>query len=583
MKRPLEELIAEIYGKETAATLMPRLRQLMQSYRGKIAEPVSQLSNGSALALGKEDVIMITYGDQFSGPEGVPLSYLHRFLEEDLEGTVSGVHILPFSPYSSDDGFSVIDYREVDPNLGSWDEIRQIAGDFRLMADLVLNHCSAGSDWFAEFLKWKAPYRDYFITVPPGTDTSQVFRPRALPLLTPFDTADGEKLVWTTFSPDQVDLNYANPELFLEMADIMLSYLAEGAQVIRLDAIAYLWKELGTSCLHHPKTHLMVQVFRALFDELAPWAIIITETNVPHAENISYFGDGDNEAHMVYNFSLPPLTLDAFIREDATHLADWARSLTGFGEETSFFNFLASHDGVGVLPAKGYLSDEEIEELIATVEARGGRVSYKSTPTGDIPYELNINYLSAVTDPALPEDQRARVFLASQAVMLAFQGVPGIYVHSLLGSENWQEGVEKTGANRTINRRKFDYQTVATELLADGSLRFLVFEGYKQLIRARAKEEAFDPASPQAVLSTPANVFGVVRGPYRDSGPVYCLVNVSGADAEVVLPKPGGAHGGFRDLVSGDLVFPHPESKDTCSVELSPYEIMWLMSERSTE
>jgi glucosylglycerate phosphorylase len=583
MKRPLEELIAEIYGKETAATLMPRLRQLMQSYRGKIAEPVSQLSNGSALALGKEDVIMITYGDQFSGPEGTPLSYLHRFLEEDLEGTVSGVHILPFSPYSSDDGFSVIDYREVDPNLGSWDEIRQIAGDFRLMADLVLNHCSAGSDWFAEFLKWKAPYRDYFITVPPGTDTSQVFRPRALPLLTPFDTADGEKLVWTTFSPDQVDLNYANPELFLEMADIMLSYLAEGAQVIRLDAIAYLWKELGTSCLHHPKTHLMVQVFRALFDELAPWAIIITETNVPHAENISYFGDGDNEAHMVYNFSLPPLTLDAFIREDATHLSDWARSLTGFGEETSFFNFLASHDGVGVLPAKGYLSDEEIEELIATVEARGGRVSYKSTPTGDIPYELNINYLSAVTDPALPEDQRARVFLASQAVMLAFQGVPGIYVHSLLGSENWQEGVEKTGANRTINRRKFDYQTVATELLADGSLRFLVFEGYKQLIRARAKEAAFDPASPQEVLATPANVFGIARGPYQDSGPVYCLVNVSGADAEVVLPKPGGAHGGFRDLVSGDLVFPHPESKDTCSVELSPYEIMWLMSERSTE
>ncbi len=577
MKRPLEELIAEIYGKATAATLMPRLTQLIQSYRGKIAEPVSQLTNGSALSLGKEDVIMITYGDQFSGPEGVPLSYLHRFLEEDLEGTVSGVHILPFSPYSSDDGFSVIDYREVDPNLGSWEEIRRIAGDFRLMADLVLNHCSAGSDWFTEFLKWKEPYRDYFITVSPGTDTSQVFRPRALPLLTPFDTADGEKLVWTTFSPDQVDLNYANPELFLEMADIMLSYLAEGAQVIRLDAIAYLWKELGTSCLHHPKTHLMVQLFRALFDELAPWGIIITETNVPHAENISYFGDGDNKAHMVYNFSLPPLTLDAFIREDATHLADWARSLTGFGEETSFFNFLASHDGVGVLPAKGYLSDEEVENLIETVEARGGRVSYKSTPTGDIPYELNINYLSAVTDPALPEDQRARVFLASQAVMLAFQGVPGIYVHSLLGSENWQEGVEKTGANRTINRRKFDYQTIATELLADGSLRHMVFEGYKELIRARAKEAAFDPASPQAVLATPANVFGIARGPYQDSGPVYCLVNVSGADAEVVLPKPKSEDGGFTDLVSGDRLFPHPESADSCSVELSPYEVLWLI------
>ena len=578
MKRPLDELMTEIYGKERADSLLPRLDRLMQSYRGKISEPKSQLANGHGLSMGKEDVIMITYGDQFSGPEGVPLSYLHRFLEEDLEGTVSGVHILPFSPYSSDDGFSVIDYRQVDPKLGSWEEIRQIGDDFRLMADLVLNHCSAQSDWFKAFQKWEEPYHRYFITVPPGTDTSEVFRPRALPLLTAFDTTDGEKLVWTTFSADQVDLNYAEPDTFLEMADVMLSYLAEGAQVIRLDAIAYLWKELGTPCIHHPKTHLMVQVFRALFDELAPWAIIITETNVPHAENISYFGEGDNEAHMVYNFSLPPLTLDAFVREDATHLADWARSLTGFGEETSFFNFLASHDGVGVLPAKGYLSDEELDNLIATVESRGGRVSYKSTPAGDIPYELNINYLSAVTDPALPEDQRAKVFLAGQAVMLAFQGVPGIYVHSLLGSENWQEGVEKTGANRTINRQKFDYQELSTELLADGSLRNLVFEGYKQLIRARAKSAACDPASPQSVLSTPANVFGLARGPYQGSGTVYCLVNVSGADAEVVLPRPEREDGGFTDLISGDRVFPHPEGSDSCSVELTPHEVLWLAS-----
>ncbi len=576
MKRTLDELITDIYGREIAAGLMPRLRQLIQSYRDKIGQPVSQLANGSGLALGKEDVIMITYGDQFSGPDGVPLSYLYRFLEDDLEGTVSGVHILPFSPYSSDDGFSVIDYRKVDPHLGSWADIRAISADFRLMADLVLNHCSAQSDWFKAFLECEEPYRRYFITVGEGTDVSEVFRPRALPLLTEFETTEGPTLVWTTFSPDQVDLHFGDTETFLEMTDVFLSYLAEGAQVVRLDAIAYLWKELGTPCIHHPKTHLMVQVFRAIFDELAPWAIIITETNVPHAENVSYFGEGDNEAHMVYNFSLPPLTLDAFVREDATHLSDWARGLTSYGEKTAFFNFLASHDGVGVLPAKGYLSDDELDNLIATVEARDGRVSYKSTPTGDVPYELNINYLSAVTDPALPDDQRAKVFLASQSIMLAFQGVPGIYVHSLIGSENWQEGVATTGANRTINRQKLDYAAVSHELLQEGSLRNLVFEGYKGLIRARAANPAFDPASPQEVLTVPSEVFGVARGPYQGSGTVYCLTNVSSSEVEVGLPKPTTEDGGFTDLITGDRVFPHPESTDRCSVELAAYEVMWL-------
>ena len=238
------------------------------------------------------DSILITYGDQFRQEGLPPLRTLEAFCDEFLQGLVPGVHILPFFPYSSDDGFSIIDYRQVDPNLGSWVEVERIARRYRLMADAVLNHCSREHAWFKAFLRGDPAYRDYFITVDPTEDLSQVVRPRALPLLTSFQTSHGEQHVWTTFSADQVDLNYANPDVLLEIVDVLLGYLAHGAQAIRLDAIAYLWKEIGTSCIHLPQTHRAVQFFRLLLDAAAPGAVLITETNVPHQDNVAYFGDG---------------------------------------------------------------------------------------------------------------------------------------------------------------------------------------------------------------------------------------------------------------------------------------------------
>ena len=569
-------LLEFIYG-SGANEIDSKLEALMSRYRERLAAPDGYIPG--ELPLDETSAIMISYGDSFHGPDGVPLSYLLRFLDDEAEGVVSGVHILPFSPYSSDDGFSVLDYREVNPDIGGWDDIQAIGDEFILMADLVLNHCSAQGPWFKGFLADQSPYSDYFITVPKGTDVTSVARPRAHPLLTPFDTAGGKRWVWTTFSTDQVDLDFANPELMLEMLDVFLGYVARGARVIREDAIAYLWKELGTSCLHHPKTHAMVRLMRAVVDEVCPWVIIITETNVPHDENISYFGDGTDEAHMVYNFSLPPLTLDAFMREDSTHLQEWASTLEVGAPMTSFFNFMASHDGVGLLPAHGILSDEEMAAMISKVKERGGRISYKATPTGEIPYEMNINYMDAITEPALPDEQRARMFLASQSILLSLAGVPGIYYHSLIGSGNWQAGVEETGHNRTINRQKLDFDTLSEELNTEGTRRNLVFEGYKTLLRARSISPAFHPSAGQKIVTTPKELFCVLRTDRDGEERVLCLVNIGSeiatasftyGEIDLVDEK------GFHDLITGDYVYPSMDDGSRISLELEPHEVLWL-------
>ncbi|MEY2819100.1 MAG: hypothetical protein RL275_2563, partial [Chloroflexota bacterium] len=279
--------------------------------------------------------MLITYGDQVQAPNEKPLQTLKTFCDKYLTDVLSSIHILPFYPWTSDDGFSVVDYRQIDPDLGSWDDVSSMQ-NFRLMFDGVINHISSQSEWFKAFLHDDPRYRDYFITIEGEPDLSQVVRPRALPLLTSFKTPSGEKKVWTTFSADQIDLNFKNPEVLLEILDILLLYIERGATFIRLDAIAYLWKEIDTTCIHLLQTHAVIQFLRAAISDVAPHVYLITETNVPHSDNISYFGDGTNEAQLVYNFALPPLTLHTFHTGDARILSDWARTLTLPSDKTTF-------------------------------------------------------------------------------------------------------------------------------------------------------------------------------------------------------------------------------------------------------
>jgi glucosylglycerate phosphorylase len=522
------------------------------------------------------DSLLITYGDQFVENGKPPLETLASFCRSHLAGLISGVHILPFFPYSSDDGFSVIDYHQIDPRLGEWEDITLLGQDFRLMVDAVINHISQHSIWFQQFLRDDPRYRDAFIAIPPETDLSQVVRPRALPLLTPFETHEGEKLIWTTFSADQVDLNYKNPRVLLDIIDVLLNYIARGAQLIRLDAIAYLWKEPGTTSIHLPQTHRIVQLFRSVVDAVAPGVLLITETNVPHQENLSYFGDGSNEAHLVYNFALPPLVLQAFLSGQANVLSNWAASLELPSPQVTFFNFLASHDGIGLNPARGILSEEEILQLVEAIRQRGGLVSSKTNPDGSLsPYELNISYFDALSSPDSHEPLALQVdrFLAAQAILLAMPGLPGIYVHSLLGSRNWLNGVRQTGHNRTINRQKFQLDALLEALEQAGSSRQLTYEGYSRLLKARRSSTAFHPYGSHRVISAGDSIFALVRiSPERNEG-VICLHNVSSSPQTARIDVTTlDLHQSARNLLNQQVY----DLKTRPDLQMDPYQVLWL-------
>jgi sucrose phosphorylase len=550
------ELLAHlelIYGEKAHQIykmLEAALTDFQKSYQPKQVQDV----------LTERDVVLITYGDQISADGERPLETLHKFANKHLKNAVTGVHLLPFYPYTSDDGFSVVDYLEVDKKLGRWEDVENLGKDYRLMFDAVINHVSASHDWFQKFLQDEEPYTRYFITETPDTDLSRVVRPRTSPLLTKVETPSGSKHVWTTFSADQIDINYETPELLLEIVKTLLLYIEKGAEIIRLDAVTYLWKEVGTSCVHHPKTHAVLQLFRTIVDKVAPQVVLLTETNVPHEENISYFGDGHNEARMVYNFALPPLTLYAFLKQDASHLQQWVKTLKTPSDETCFFNFLASHDGIGVRPVESILGKTGIDFLVQSVKNHGGLISYKNNSDGSqSPYEMNIVYFDALNHPtgSEPVELQVRRFLAAHSIMMTLAGVPGIYVHGLLGSRSHHEGVKQTGHNRSINREKFRLAGLEYELTEGQGLRRQVLDGLTALLAVRQQHEAFHPQASQRVLDTQKEVFALVRG-----DTMYCLHNVSTTPQSLTLPGP------TVNVLTGQAT--------SETVVLQPLETLWL-------
>jgi sucrose phosphorylase len=510
-----------------------------------------------------ENPILIAYGDHIQHDGDAPLQVLQRFAHEQLQGIIGGIHLLPFYPYTSDDGFSVVDYLAVNSSLGTWSEIEAFRGEFRLMFDVVLNHASVSCDWFQRFLRDEAPYNDYFVTADPYADLSAVVRPRTHPLLTPFETAAGTRYVWTTFSADQVDLNFANPLVLLEFIRILLEYVQRGADYIRLDAVAFLWKTIGTSCNHLPQTHAVIQLMRDVLDEAAPWVKLISETNVPHQENLLYFGDGENEAQLVYQFALPPLLLHTFYSGSAHTLSSWAAGLQTPSAKTGFFNFTASHDGIGVRPVADLLSAAAINTLLENVQQRGGQISYRSNSDGSkSPYELNITYFDALAEPGEPLALSVDRFMTSQAIMLALSGLPGIYLPGLFGAGNWKAGAAQTGRARTINREKYQLSKLLEALNTPESRYGQVFDRYKTLLRVRAGCSAFDWATSQRILDLDASVFALERGG------LIALHNVSNQPITILLPDAILR----RDLLS-DMVCQG-------SVMLQPYQTQWLESEQ---
>ena len=516
----------------------------------------------------EQDVVLITYADQFREAGKPTLSTFSRFYQQHLQSTFPLVHLLPFFPWSSDDGFSVINYHQVDPQCGDWQDIARLHQETRLMFDFVCNHMSSQSAWFRHFLAQDPGWDDFFISMPPATDLSAVTRPRTSPLLTPFKMADGDtRFIWTTFSADQIDLNFANPEVLLRMVNVLLDYLIRGADYVRLDAVGYMWKTPGTRCIHLEKTHQLVKLFRAIADHVAPGTVIITETNVPHQDNISYLGNGHDEAQMVYQFSLPPLVLHAIHTGSARALRQWASSLDLSSNDTTFFNFLASHDGIGLNPARGILSEVEIVALVRDLALEGALVSYKNNPDGTTsPYEINVTYLDALNSEADDDATRLKRFLLAHAILLVFPGVPAIYIQSILGGRNHYDGVRAAGHNRAINRQKYDLQQIEAALAGDDWLRQQVYTRLGQLIQLRRRQPAFHPDNPMTIYDSENALLVLSRHQPESGDGLLCVFNLSGRSVMTQLPV---AHT-LQDVVSGEKI------DGTQPVKLDAWQFMWL-------
>lgn len=513
----------------------------------------------------EKDVVLITYADQFSAKGEKALPVFTRFYNEWLARTFSHVHLLPFYPWSSDDGFSVIDYHNVAPETGTWQDVADLKQSASLMFDFVCNHMSAKSEWFANYLAQKPGYEDFFIAVDPETDLSAVTRPRALPLLTPFTLHDGSvRHLWTTFSDDQIDLNFASPQVLIAMVDVLLHYLAEGARYIRLDAVGFMWKIPGTSCIHLEQTHCLIQLFRAITEAVAPGTVIITETNVPHKDNISYFGDGENEAQMVYQFSLPPLVLHAVHRQDVNALCQWAGSLALPSTKTTWFNFLASHDGIGLNPLRGILPESEILALVEKLQQEGALVNWKNNPDGTrSPYEINVTYLDALSAQNSSDDERIARFILAHAVLLSFPGVPAVYIQSILGSRNDYEGVERLGYNRAINRKKYTAGQVDLELNNKNSIRHKIYSRLSEFITIRRGESAFHPDATAFFESLDEQILKIVR--VAENGErITALFNFS-----------NNVHTVYGDTLTGMELLSGQAVSDK-ELTLNPWQVMWI-------
>jgi sucrose phosphorylase len=560
-----------IYGKESVDECIDKTKKLIQRYN---LQPSKKVSFHDVWT--HKDHILITYGDMVQPSPGEPVSKLrkqHQFLKEKLDDVISTVHILPFFPSSSDDGFSVVEYRRVDERLSGWDDIEDMSKDFRLMGDLVMNHASRYSEWFKKYLRKEKEYEEYFIEIDPSTDLSEVTRPRSSPLLTPFHTKNGEKFVWSTFSDDQIDVNFRNIDVLFEYLDIFFFYLSKGLPVVRLDAVAFIWKEIGTSCIHLKETHEIVKLMRTLVNCFSPKSTIITETNVPHKENISYFGDGD-ETHMVYQFSLPPLLLHAILTENAEYLTKWVKTLKGLPENCTYFNFTSSHDGIGVRPLEGLVPQDEFDKLVGDIKTKGGFVSEKKNPDGTLsPYELNITYFDAFSGINGSQSLQERRYMCSQIISLSLKGVPGIYFHNLTATRNNLQGVSITGRYRTINRKKWYYDELTSELSDPDTSTSRIFSSMKEVISVRKKHPAFHPFGGQEAYDIDDKIFCLVRWDPDQTEKVLVLANLTNETKSVDLSGhslPIQTDAEYNDIIS------EKQCISNGVAELTPFKVVWV-------
>ncbi len=438
----------------------------------------------------KNQVQLITYVDRLGGG-GLP--ELQALLTGPLQGVFGGVHLLPFYyPIDgSDAGFDPIDHTQVDPRLGGWDDVRALGDHVAVMADVIVNHMSSDSPQFQDYsAKGSASaYNGLFLTMdsvfPQGATEAEllkVYRPRPGLPFTYATLASGEKrILWTTFTPQQVDIDVAHPQGQAYLTSILQTLARNNVRMVRLDAVGYAIKKAGDSCFMMPETHAFIDQFAA--EARALGIEVLVEIHAYHRKQIAIAARVD----WVYDFALPPLVLHALAFKTAAPLQRWIAI-----RPNNALTVLDTHDGIGVIDigadandragSPGLVPPAELDRLVEIIHEKSQGQSRQAT--GAAASNLDLYQVNCSFYDALGRDDNA--YLIARAIQFFLPGVPQVYYVGLLAGRNDMDLLQRSGVGRDINRHRYTPAEIAADLQRP------VVQALLRLIRLRNEHPAFD-------------------------------------------------------------------------------------------
>ncbi len=551
-----------IFSKKDISYFESEIIQLINNFNEKNPKKKKSISEKTTL--------VICYGDSVYSEKKKSIRVFQSFFQKKLKNYFNTIHFLPFYPSSSDSGFAVKDHYKVDNKLGNWLDIKSISKSTNVMADMVINHSSARGLWFKNFLKKKEPGKDYFLTVDNKFDTSKVIRPRDHTLLKKIKIFNQSDYLWRTFSPDQIDLNFRNPSVLIQFIKIMIHLINNGVTIFRLDAIAYLWKENGTKCINLKQTHEIIKLLRNIINLLNIQTTIITETNLPENENLSYFGKND-EANWIYNFSLPPLLIHAFLFENSSYLNKWSKNLPNTKNDNCYLNFIASHDGIGIRPTEGLLNKKTLNNFLNRLKKNGSKFSYRKVQNkAKKVYEANITVFDALkkSDYDIKGKFYLERYISCHAIMISFEGIPAIYFNSIFGTSNDEAKYIITGNNRDVNRYRWNFKNITNKLKNNKSKQNIFYQNICNLLNIRRKQKAFHPNALRINLNFGKKVYAFKRVSIDKKQTILCITNLSSKIQKTEISQ--------KYLKMKNLINSKIQIEDRKFLVLRPFETIWL-------
>lgn len=525
----VKQYLFQIYSNDLSKK---QINNLFLNIKSIFTQPMKRSKNE---LWSEKDFLLITYADSIKKNNQKNLITLNSFLKKYCK-EFSYIHILPFFPFSSDDGFAVEDYKKIKIEHGSWKDLKKITKTFDIMVDLVINHCSSNNKLFKNFLEDKNPGKDFFINSEKKFPKSnKIVRPRSSDLSKKVLVDRKNTYVWCTFGHDQVDFDFRNPNVLLYFFEIIKFYLDQDIKALRLDAVAFLWKELGTRCINLPQTHNIIRLIRLIIDRFYNKTLIITETNIPSHENLTYFGN-NNEAHCIYNFSLAPLLIHAVVSGNSFYLKKWSRGMPPAQENNSYLNFLSTHDGIGMRPVEGILPENEIQKYFNFFKKQGGLFSYRTNAGKKSVYEVNITLLEAFKECYNGKDKFVlERFILAHTILFSMEGIPAIYIQNYLGSKNDNAKVKKTNSFRSINRRNWNFDSLVKIFKNKSNINSKILHSLNRLMVLRKKQIAFHPNATQFTLQLGDIFFGIWRQSIDRSQSIFCISNLTNVKQKISL------------------------------------------------